>query len=144
MFAGQTCVARGIGTEKPQATLDVNGLIRTSKGIVFPDGTTMTTAADLPDAGSSADTSPRNPGTRVPFPVLGEVAGRLKPAAGATSRLTLQPNVVTPDYQFKVDATGVHVGTTPAFGLDVAGDVTLASNLALPATTSSAPIALRE
>src|ERR1700730_10452440 len=34
----------GIGTDKPQAPLDVDGLIRTSKGIMFADGTIMTTA----------------------------------------------------------------------------------------------------
>jgi hypothetical protein len=36
----------GIGITHPQARLDVDGLIRTSKGIVFPDGTIQTTAAN--------------------------------------------------------------------------------------------------
>src|SRR5437867_8703990 len=35
----------GIGTDKPQAKLDVNGLIRTSEGIVFPDGSIQRSAA---------------------------------------------------------------------------------------------------
>lgn len=35
----------GIGIERPQARLDVAGLIRTSEGIVFPDGSVQTTAA---------------------------------------------------------------------------------------------------
>ena len=39
----------GIGTSRPQTRLDVDGLIRTNQGIVFPDGTTQTTAA--PSAG---------------------------------------------------------------------------------------------
>lgn len=34
----------GIGTENPQAKLDVAGLIRTSEGLVFPDGSVQTTA----------------------------------------------------------------------------------------------------
>ncbi len=37
----------GIGVENPQAKLDVAGLIRTSKGIMFPDGTIQTTAANV-------------------------------------------------------------------------------------------------
>ena len=34
----------GIGTETPSYTLDVSGYIRTTTGIVFPDGSTQTTA----------------------------------------------------------------------------------------------------
>src|SRR6185503_18212096 len=34
----------GLGVSDPQAKLDVSGLIRTSEGIVFPDGTIQTTA----------------------------------------------------------------------------------------------------
>ncbi len=37
----------GLGVARPEARLDVAGLIRTSKGIVFPDGTIQTTAAGL-------------------------------------------------------------------------------------------------
>ncbi|HZS09379.1 MAG TPA: hypothetical protein VFD58_31390 [Blastocatellia bacterium] len=37
----------GVGVARPEARLDVAGLIRTSKGIVFPDGTIQTTAANL-------------------------------------------------------------------------------------------------
>ncbi|HZS07754.1 MAG TPA: tail fiber domain-containing protein [Blastocatellia bacterium] len=36
----------GLGVARPEARLDVAGLIRTSKGIVFPDGTIQTTAAN--------------------------------------------------------------------------------------------------
>ncbi|HZS04977.1 MAG TPA: tail fiber domain-containing protein [Blastocatellia bacterium] len=38
----------GVGVARPEARLDVAGLIRTSKGIVFPDGTIQTTAANAP------------------------------------------------------------------------------------------------
>jgi hypothetical protein len=34
----------GLGVKQPQARLDVGGLIRTSEGLVFPDGTVQTTA----------------------------------------------------------------------------------------------------
>src|SRR5581483_10031624 len=37
----------GLGVARPEARLDVAGLIRTSKGIVFPDGTIQTTAASV-------------------------------------------------------------------------------------------------
>ncbi|HEX8707155.1 MAG TPA: tail fiber domain-containing protein [Pyrinomonadaceae bacterium] len=36
----------GIGTDKPETTLDVNGTIRASDGIVFADGTVLKSAAD--------------------------------------------------------------------------------------------------
>jgi len=35
----------GIGVGDPQQKLDVNGMIKTSAGVMFPDGTTQTTAA---------------------------------------------------------------------------------------------------
>jgi len=49
----------GIGTTSPTAKLDVNGMIQTSDGIQFPDGTTQTTQA-IGDGHSldSADGSP--------------------------------------------------------------------------------------
>jgi len=36
----------GIGVSEPQATLDVSGLIRTSEGIMFPDGSIQRSAAE--------------------------------------------------------------------------------------------------
>jgi len=41
----------GIGTDKPQARLDVNGLIRTSEGIMFPDGSIQSTATQNDSSG---------------------------------------------------------------------------------------------
>jgi hypothetical protein len=38
----------GLGVANPQTRLDVGGLIRTSEGIVFPDGSIQTTAAIMP------------------------------------------------------------------------------------------------
>jgi hypothetical protein len=38
----------GIGTKNPQATLDVAGTVRASKGVTFPDGTVLTSATGRP------------------------------------------------------------------------------------------------
>jgi hypothetical protein len=118
----------GIGIDKPQAPLDVNGLIRTSKGIMFADGTVLTTASGLPGAqenGGAIQPRPIAP-IGMPFMTAGSTA--------TSKRLTPAPNAA--DYQFKVDGTGVHIGNTSAYGLDVAGNVALSSNLALPATAA--------
>lgn len=47
----------GIGIANPQARLDVAGLIRTSEGIVFPDGTIQTTAANALKRGDGGSES---------------------------------------------------------------------------------------
>ena len=120
----------GIGTDKPQAPLDVNGLIRTSQGIVFSDGTILRTSNGeiVIEKPGAANASPVAAGT------LMESVLRSQSAAIPT-RLAPRPSA-GPEAQFKVDAAGVHIGTTNAFGLDVAGNVALSSNLSLPATAS--------
>ena len=120
----------GIGTEKPQAKLDVNGLIRASEGIAFSDGTILRSS----DGNLVIEkASEKGSGGRIVETVL-----RSQPPSASPNRLTPRPNAA--DYQFRVDGAGVHIGTTSAFGLDVAGNVTLASNLALPATSASAGV----
>jgi hypothetical protein len=54
----------GIGTDKPEATLDVNGTIRARGGIRFEDGTVLTSAAPRVFAanGTSAATAPADGG----------------------------------------------------------------------------------
>jgi endosialidase-like protein len=126
----------GVGTDKPQAPLDVNGLIRTSKGIVFSDGTILNASGGevvIQKAGG-ANANPTAAGGG-----LLETALRSQPAA--IPRRSPAPNAA-PDFQFKVDAAGVHVGTTNAFGLTVAGDATLSSNLVLPATDATGTVGL--
>jgi len=122
----------GIGTDKPQAPLDVHGAIRTSEGIEFPDGTILTTAAGLPGSGSTTNQPPRNtPQARQPAPIENNVL----PAAPAGKMIPT--TTVGPASQFVVDGAGVHIGTTTAYGLDVKGNVILSSNLSLPDSTSA-------
>jgi hypothetical protein len=130
--------------------LTVNGLIH-ARGVMFPDGTILTTAAELQtttvgDGGSVMRQRPTAPSTPITSGTPSretEVRRRvflLNPPAVSVPHLTPRPAVVSSDYQFKVDSLGVHIGTTPSFGLDVAGNVTLASNLTLPATTATAGV----
>ena len=129
----------GIGTETPQAPLDVNGLIRTSKGIMFADGTTLTTARGqaATGAGGVNSVNPNAPG--------GVTGGTLGQPFASSRHLTPRP-ATGPAYQFVVDTAGVHIGapigTPSAFRLDVAGNVNLSSNLSFPATTDSVGIIL--
>ena len=113
----------GIGTDKPQATLDVNGTIRASSGIVFADGTTLTsrdgqlvaTPAPSPDRPAVPPIVTKAPITAVnPSP---------KPPKGPTT---------VPAAQFVVGDTGVTIGTTNlAYGLTVAGTVNTNSSYLL-------------
>ena len=123
-------VLAGTDAERMRLTsdgdLDVTGVIRAKKGIELPDGTIVASAA----AWTDPTVSPR--GVRAPAVVHPPLA-----ATSSTAAKIPRANT-TPDFQFKVDATGMHVGTTSAFGLDVSGNVTLASNLVLPATTTNA------
>ena len=114
----------GIGTDKPQAPLDVNGLIRTSKGILFPDGTILTTAAGIVthgdgDGGDAHGQSTPNTPNRVRVtrpPIL-----PLTPPSVTQARPAPRPDF-TAAWQFTIHPTGVKVGVTdPAFRLDVLG-----------------------
>src|SRR5579872_4541985 len=120
--------------------LNVNGLIR-AKGIVLPDGTILTTASgSVPSGGDGGSVTRQRPSALTTSAIQNretDVRQRLlllNPPAVSAPRLTPRPNT-GPANQFVVDSAGVHIGTTNAYGLDVAGNVTLASNLALPTTT---------
>jgi endosialidase-like protein len=123
-FAGNDAEQMRLTTD---GNLVVNGSVRATNGIIFSDGTVLKS--------SGGDLIIERPATHA----SGRIVEVLSPHSQATAiprRRTPAPTV-SPDFQFKVDAAGVHIGTTSAFGLDVAGDVTLASNLAMPLTGAS-------
>jgi hypothetical protein len=69
----------GIGTDKPLAKLDVNGLIRTSEGVVFPDGSIQRSAA-MP---SILRMRPSNPESDKKLHPKSQISG-----AGTTNQVT--------------------------------------------------------
>jgi hypothetical protein len=74
----------GIGLSNPQARLDVAGMIRTSEGIVFPDGTIQTTAANASGrSGSDLDNRKATGGLENAAPSALNISG-----AGTTNRVT--------------------------------------------------------
>ncbi|HEY3134535.1 MAG TPA: hypothetical protein VGL29_00660, partial [Blastocatellia bacterium] len=86
----------GIGITHPQAKLDVDGLIRTTQGIVFPDGTIQTSAATAGDP-------QQTPGVKLPVPSGGEnrIAGKVgkgkkqvSPEFTVNEDLTVNGNIV--------------------------------------------------
>ncbi|HLP83952.1 MAG TPA: hypothetical protein VK157_06340 [Phycisphaerales bacterium] len=70
----------GVGTTTPAAKLDVNGTIRTSVGVVFPDGTTQATTALDPGKTGSASGYPA--GTTVAITINGVAFANAKLMTG--------------------------------------------------------------
>src|SRR5262249_32395738 len=64
----------GIGITHPQARLDVDGFIRASQGIMFPDGTIQTTAANA-DSSSHPTTGQQTTGPGLKPWKLGKASG---------------------------------------------------------------------
>ena len=107
--------------------LTVDGVIHAKKGIMFPDGTVLTTAAGL-----SAAAADGGGAIRQQQPAGSGSASRTTPAAGGTPAVSTNVTdnrspgpTAAPDYQFKADSSGVHIGTTPAYGLFVMGSVSI-------------------
>jgi hypothetical protein len=74
----------GIGLSNPQARLDVAGMIRTSEGIRFPDGTIQTTAANASGrSGSDLDNRKATGGSENAAPSALNIRG-----TGTTNRVT--------------------------------------------------------
>lgn len=125
----------GIGTNKPRAMLEVNGLIA-SKGIVFPDGTLlssedgelMTTRPAGVEEGETpagVETSVASTPARISVPIPVHVPSMPPRTAGRKPRPRTN---FAPDYQFQTTATGVKVGTTnPDYKLDVTGEINTAT-----------------
>ncbi len=90
----------GIGITNPLARLDVDGLIRTSQGIVFPDGTIQTTAAIIPSAGSTEAEKPKvNPPKLADLSNAGKSAkrgkgGKVSPEFTVNEDLTVNGNII--------------------------------------------------
>ncbi len=105
----------GIGTDKPLATLDVRGLMRTSEGVMFPDGTILTSAVGLPGEKQTIERSRQIPGGQV---VSEGNLGGTRTTAGRI----LAPRSDAAGYQFMIDSTGI----------------TSSGNLNLPTTGSAA------
>ena len=129
----------GIGIAHPQVRLDVDGLIRTNQGIVFPDGTVQYSAASRTfgaaslNPGSSKnknargqehpdDLSPNISGTGT----TGTIAKWLDGPAGVLSDSNLTEVTGSiginglPDTRFKLDVNGTTRlrGSNPAFNLE--------------------------
>jgi hypothetical protein len=101
----------GIGLENPQAPLDVNGLIRTSAGIQFSDGSILTTAAGLPSGEEQRATVPTRRSASRDGRSARPEARALVTAPGQTPTQKLVPETSAgPEYKFRVDDTGVYVG----------------------------------
>src|SRR5581483_1659804 len=125
----------GIGVEQPAAKLDVAGLIRTSEGIVFPDGTIQKTAAG-PGAGRnrlSSDRTAQGEGEQkekaargIPGPNQVNISG-----AGTTNQITKWadgPGGVVGDSTISEVGGDIGIGTSSPGGVfDVqrasAGDI---------------------
>ncbi|HEY3054178.1 MAG TPA: tail fiber domain-containing protein, partial [Thermoanaerobaculia bacterium] len=107
-----------------EGDLHVDGLIRASKGIMFSDGTIVTTAAGV----AAAETTGNATRQRVNVPgAVNNLDGLRSRSSGASSRLTPRP-AFAPAYQFVVGDTGVNIGTTnPAYNLDVTGYINTAT-----------------
>jgi hypothetical protein len=74
----------GIGLSNPQARLDVAGLIRAGEGVMFPDGTIQTTAANASGRnGSDSDNRKATGGSENVAPSALNVSG-----VGTTNRVT--------------------------------------------------------
>lgn len=118
-LAGKETVKMRLSAE---GDLSVDGMIQANRGIMFPDGTILTTAGGA--ATIAGGGLPQHPGSAQPAgggttqrpmvrsPILPLAPRTPKPTSGA------------PAAQFVVGDTGVSVGTTnPAYALTVTGDV---------------------
>jgi hypothetical protein len=113
----------GIGTSQPQARLDVNGFVRSSQGIVFPDGSVQFSASSRTyGAASQRPSQPQGvPGQENPNVV--NISG-----TGTTGRLSKWldgPNGVLNDSNITEvsGAIGINAPPDTRFRLDVNGSV---------------------
>ncbi len=104
----------GIGTNKPEATLDVAGTIRAREGIVFADGTVLKSASEASKVNSG--------GVTVSAPTVNPTANVA--GTGTTSRLTKWTDGVGTLGDSAITEVGGNVGigtASPASTLHLAG-----------------------
>ncbi len=97
----------GIGVENPQARLDIDGMIRTSEGIMFPDGTIQTTAANVTREVSKQSQSGKSANAAALAPVTGSGT------TGFVTRWSDGPNSVLANSAIFQNGSGnIGIGTT--------------------------------
>ncbi len=119
----------GIGTSNPLAPLDVRGVIRTSGGIQFADGSILMSAEGLP--GQTVDGPVRR----------GAASGQWFVSDSRLTSPVTPPRRIrstsSPTPQFWTDSTQVHIGSTTSYGLAVGGDISAGGNLSLSSLAST-------
>jgi hypothetical protein len=103
----------GIGIAHPQARLDVDGLIRTTQGIIFPDGSIQTTAA-------IADSSQQTPGVK-----LQGQQGSVNQASSKAGKVGKGQKQVSPEFNVNEDLT---VNGNIIFTPQISRDITMQNN----------------
>ncbi|HEY3137413.1 MAG TPA: hypothetical protein VGL29_15395 [Blastocatellia bacterium] len=127
----------GIGITHPRARLDVDGLIRASQGIMFPDGTIQTTAAIAASAPQDS--------TRQPQSGTGSKLTKPSKSSGGSGK---GQNSVSPEFMVNEDLTvNGSIFFTTGFPRDIAmqnntGGVRIYSAPSLTAQPQSAAIQL--
>ncbi len=106
----------GIGTDKPEATLDVAGTIRARGGIVFDDGTVMTSAGKKSSADGKTDAAANGD-----TPSTANATGT--GTTGSIAKWADGPGAVVGDSIIKENAGRIGIGTAaPANVLEVRKD----------------------
>jgi hypothetical protein len=102
----------GIGTQKPQATLDVAGTVRAQGGIVFDDGTALTSAGKLGRVSASGEVEPNVAGTGTAnfLAKWTDSAGTLANSGVYESNGRIGINTTTPPHVFSVRQNGGTLG----------------------------------
>ncbi len=115
----------GIGTDNPQATFDVAGTVRASKGIEFADGTVQTTGlSGRKDKDGNVVPNAAGSGTQGRLAKWTDNAGTLGDSValdtGTSLQLTAAPSAMVDTNLLYLNSTngttGMLAGSTPSFG----------------------------
>ena len=108
----------GVGTKNPQATLDVAGTVRASKGVTFPDGTVLTSAtgrAQKLDAGGEPEPLVAGTGTTGKLAKWTDNAGTLGDSVVTELNNNIGVGTASPNSKLTVAGT-VEVGAASGAG----------------------------